>query len=110
MVYSVIRYMGVSERKATAFIFVFAILSAACPPINLWTMLMTAQANKPYVGFESLLLIPIVLTGIFTIIFLGWGAKRAPKEEILKSLPEVNEKCRASAASSASCCRCWLWC
>lgn len=92
MVYSIIRFMGVSERKATAFVFVFAILSAACPPINLWTMLMTAQANMPYVGFELLLLIPIVLTGIFTIIFLGWGAKRSPKEEILKTLPEVNEK------------------
>ena len=94
MVYSIIRFMGVSERKATAFVFVFAILSAACPPINLWTMLMTAQANMPYVGFELLLLIPIVLTGIFTIIFLGWGAKRAPKEEILKTLPETSEKMR----------------
>ncbi len=94
MVYSIIRFMGVSERKATAFVFVFAILSAACPPINLWTMLMTAQANMPYVGFELLLLIPIVITGIFTIIFLGWGAKRAPKEDILKTLPEVNGKMR----------------
>ena len=92
MVYSIVRFMGVSEKKATAFVFVFAILSAACPPINLWTMLMTAQANMPYVGFELLLLIPIVIAGIFAIIYLGWGAKRAPKEEILATLPEVNEK------------------
>lgn len=92
MVYSIIRFMGVSEKKATAFVFVFAILSAACPPINLWTMLMTAQANMPYVGFELLLLIPIVIAGAFTIIYLGWGSKRAPKEEILASLPDVNDK------------------
>lgn len=92
MVYSVIRALGVSEGKATGFIFVFAILSAACPPINLWTMLMTAQANMPYVGFELLLLIPIALTSIFAIIFFGWGAKRKSKEEILATMPEVNSK------------------
>ena len=92
MVYSIIRFMGVSEKKATAFVFVFAIMSAACPPINLWTMLMTAQANMPYVGFELLLLIPIVIAGAFAIIYFGWGAKRASKEEILASLPEVSKK------------------
>ena len=92
MVYSIIRFMGVSEKKATAFVFVFAIMSAACPPINLWTMLMTAQANMPYVGFELLLLIPIVIAGAFAIIYFGWGAKRASKEEILATLPEVNKK------------------
>ena len=99
MVYSIIRFMGVSEKKATAFVFVFAILSAACPPINLWTMLMTAQANMPYVGFELLLLIPIVITGAFTIIYLGWGTKRAPKEEILASLPEVSEKMQGAGGA-----------
>ena len=97
MVYSIIRFLGVSEKKATAFVFVFAILSAACPPINLWTMLMTAQANMPYVGFELLLLIPIVITGAFAIIYFGWGAKRATKEEILATLPEVNKKMTGGA-------------
>lgn len=92
VVYSIVRFMGVSEKKATAFVFVFAIMSAAAPPINLWTMLMTAQANMPYVGFEMLLLVPIVIAGAFTILYLGWGAKRAPKEDILKTLPEVSKK------------------
>ena len=92
LVYSIVRFMGVSEKKATAFVFVFAVLSAACPPINMWTMLMTAQANMPYVGFELLLLIPIVIVMIFSIIYFGWGAKRAPKEEILATIPEVDKK------------------
>lgn len=96
MAYSIIRFMGVSEKKATAFVFVFAILSAAAPPINLWTMLMTAQANMPYVGFELLLLVPILITSIFTIFFVGFGAKRAPKEEILKTLPEINDKMKGA--------------
>ncbi len=91
LVYSIVRFMGVSEKKATAFVFMFAIFSAACPPINLWTMLMTAQANMPYVGFELLLLLPIIIAGAFTILYCGWGSKRAPKEETSYP-PEVNAK------------------
>lgn len=91
LVATVVRFMGVSEKKTAAFVFIFAILSAAAPPINLWTMLMTAQANMPYVGFTKLLSIPIAIVGVFSIIFLGWGAKRQPKEEILAKLPEAPE-------------------
>lgn len=89
LVATVIRYMGLSEKKTVAFVFVFAILSAAAPPINLWTMLMTAQANMPYVGFGKLLMIPILIVGAFTIVYLGWGAKRESKEKILAELPEA---------------------
>ncbi len=91
LVSTVIRYMGLSEKKAVAFVFVFAILSAAAPPINLWTMLMTAQANMPYVGFTKLLALPILIVGAFTIVYLGWGAKRESKEKILAELPEAPE-------------------
>ena len=92
LVATVVRYMGVSEKKTAAFVFIFAILSAACPPINLWTMIITAQCNMPYVGFTWLLSLPIAIVGIFSIIFLGWGSKRAPKEQILAELPEAPEK------------------
>jgi CitMHS family citrate-Mg2+:H+ or citrate-Ca2+:H+ symporter len=89
LVATVVRYMGLSERKTVAFVFIFAILSAAAPPINLWTMLMTAQANMPYVGFTKLLLIPILIVGAFSIIYLGFGSKRESKEKILAELPEA---------------------
>lgn len=92
LVATVVRYMGLSEKKTAAFVFIFAILSAACPPINLWTMMICAQCNMPYVGFTKLLALPIAIVGIFTIIYLGWGAKRAPKEQILAELPEAPEK------------------
>lgn len=88
LVATVVRYMGLSEKKTVAFVFIFAILSAAAPPINLWTMLMTAQANMPYVGFSKLLLIPIIMVGTFTIIYLGHGTKRESKEKILAELPK----------------------
>jgi TRAP-type C4-dicarboxylate transport system permease large subunit len=88
LVATVVRYMGLSEKKTVAFVFIFAILSAAAPPINLWTMLMTAQANMPYVGFTKLLLIPILIVGAFTIVYLGHGAKRESKEKILAELPK----------------------
>lgn len=87
LVATVVRYMGFSERKTVAFVFIFAVLSAAAPPINIWAMLMTAQANMPYVGFEKLLMVPILIVGAFTIFFLGFGTKRAQKEKILAELP-----------------------
>ncbi len=88
LVATVVRYMGLSDRKTAAFVFIFAILSAAAPPINLWAMLMTAQANMPYVGFSKLLMLPILVVGTFTIVYLGWGSKRESKEKILSELPE----------------------
>ena len=91
LVNTVLEYIGLNKRKRTVFIFFFAILSAAAPPINLWTMLMTAQANMPYVGFTWLLLIPITIAGAVAIIFLGWGAKPSSKEDILAKLPEATE-------------------
>ncbi|HRC83100.1 MAG TPA: hypothetical protein PKW00_05060 [Rectinema sp.] len=89
LVATVVRYMGLSDKKTAAFVFIFAILSAAAPPINIWTMMMTAQANMPYVGFEKLLLIPILIVGAFTIIYLGHGTKPESKEKILAELPEA---------------------
>jgi CitMHS family citrate-Mg2+:H+ or citrate-Ca2+:H+ symporter len=91
LVATVVRYMGLSDRKTAAFVFIFAILSAAAPPINLWTMLMTAQANMPYVGFSKLLMIPILIVGAFTIVYLGWGSKRESKEIILAKLPPATD-------------------
>jgi len=87
----VLKYLGISHKKRTVFIFFFAVMSAAAPPVNLWTMLMTAQANMPYVGFTWLLLVPILIAGAITIVFIGWGAKKGNKEEILLELPEATE-------------------
>lgn len=92
LVDAVLEYLGISKTKRTVFIFFFAILSAAAPPINLWTMMMTAQANMPYVGFTWLLLVPILIAGAVCIVYVGWGAKPTSKEEILKKLPEPPEK------------------
>lgn len=91
LVATVLKFMGLDEKKRTAFVFMFAILSAACPPINLWTMLMTASCNMPYVGFTWPLLVPIIIVGTFSIIFLGWGAKKESSERILAELPEAPE-------------------
>ncbi|MBQ0071356.1 MAG: hypothetical protein KBS81_05810 [Spirochaetales bacterium] len=91
LVNTVLEALGVNSRKRTVFVFFFAIMSAACPPINLWTMLMTAQANMPYVGFTWLLLVPILIASAICIVYVGWGAKPQDKEEILAKLPEKTE-------------------
>ena len=47
------------------------------------------EASRPKRRY-GLLLIPILIVGAFTIIYVGWGAKRQSKEEILKVLPEAS--------------------
>ena len=88
---TVLESLGINKRKRTVFIFFFAIMSASAPPINLWTMLMTAQANMPYVGFTWLLLVPILIACAICIIFIGWGAEPKDREEVLKKIPEKTE-------------------
>ena len=87
----ILSHLGINQKKRTVFIFFFAILSAAAPPVNLWTMMMCAQANMPYVGFAWLLLIPIIIAGAVCIVYVGWGAKPEPKEDILAQLPQKTE-------------------
>lgn len=91
MVATVVGAMGLSKKKTAAFVFMFAILSAAAPPVNLWAMMIASGSDIPYVGFDLPLMFPIVIVSIFTIIFLGWGSKRKSKEEVLASLPEADE-------------------
>ena len=88
---TVLESLGISKKKRTVFIFFFAIMSAAAPPINLWTMLMTAQANMPYVGFTWLLLVPILIASAICIVFIGWGAEPTNREEVLKKIPEKTQ-------------------
>ena len=88
---TVLESLGISKQKRTVFIFFFAIMSAAAPPINLWTMLMTAQANMPYVGFTWLLLVPILIASAICIVFIGWGAEPTDREEVLKKIPEKTQ-------------------
>ena len=82
---TVLESLGISKKKRTVFIFFFAIMSAAAPPINLWTMLMTAQANMPYVGFTWL------IASAICIVFIGWGAEPTDREEVLKKIPEKTQ-------------------
>ena len=59
------------------------ILSAVAPPINVWAMLMAAGANMPYVGFDLVLLVPVLVVTVITVVYLGWGAVPQSKDAIL---------------------------
>ncbi len=89
LVAAVLRMMGLSEARVAAFVFMLGILSAVAPPINVWAMLMAAGANMPYVGFDLVLLAPVLLVSIVTVIYLGWGAVPQSKEAILAGLPPL---------------------
>ncbi len=92
MIATVLRYMGIASVRTTAFIYVTSMLSAVAPPINLWAMLMAAQANMPYVGFTVPLLAPILVITAFTVVYLLRGGTPQPKEKILQELPLPPEK------------------
>lgn len=89
MVATVLRFMGIRDARIVAFVYVTSMLAAVAPPINLWVMLMCAQANMPYVGFDVPLLAPIVLITVFTVFYFLRGGSPQPKADILASLPEA---------------------
>jgi len=89
LVAAVLRLMGLSEQRTAAFVFMLGILSAIAPPINVWAMLMAAGANMPYVGFDLVLLAPVLVVTVFTVLYLGWGAVPQSKEAILDGLPPL---------------------
>ena len=90
LVAAVLRMMGLTEARVAAFVFMLGILSAVAPPINVWAMLMAAGANMPYVGFDLVLLAPVLAVAAFTVIYLGWGAVPQSKEAILDGLPALS--------------------
>lgn len=89
LVAAVLRLMGLAEQRVAAFVFMLGILSAIAPPINVWAMLMAAGANMPYVGFDLILLAPVLLVTVITVVYLGWGAVPQAKEAILAGLPPL---------------------
>ena len=88
MVAKIMQFMGISKVRTTGFIYVTAMLAAAAPPINLWAMLMAAQANMPYVGFNVILIVPILIIAAFTVIYFGRGGIPQKKEDILAQIPK----------------------
>ena len=89
LVAAVLRLMGLAEQRVAAFVFMLGILSAVAPPINVWAMLMAAGANMPYVGFDFVLLAPVLAVAVATVVTLGWGAVPQSKEAILNGLPPL---------------------
>lgn len=89
LVAGVLRLMGLTEERTTAFVFMLGILSAVAPPINVWAMLMAAGANMPYVGFDLVLLVPVLVVTVITVVYLGWGAVPQSKDAILAGLPTL---------------------
>jgi TRAP-type C4-dicarboxylate transport system permease large subunit len=89
LVAAVLRLMGLSDERTAAFVFMLGILSAVAPPINVWAMLIAAGANMPYVGFDLVLLAPVLFVAAFTVVYLGWGAVPQSKDAILAGLPPL---------------------
>ena len=86
-------YLGISEKKVAAILFIVAGLSAAAPPVNIWAMILCAGTAIPYVGFELPLGIPVLILGTFTMLILGWKKEGTmDKQKALEDMPEVPEQ------------------
>ncbi|MBN2228709.1 MAG: C4-dicarboxylate ABC transporter [Candidatus Thorarchaeota archaeon] len=92
LVGTVLTYMGISEKRVAAIIFVCAAMSAAAPPVNLWAMMAAAGSNMPYVGFFIPLLVLSLAGSLFAMFFLGGKGKKVELGEALKQLPEPPAK------------------
>ncbi len=85
-----LRFMGVSERRRAALLFIVAGLAAAAPPVNIWAMILCAGTAIPYVGFTYTLGIPVLILGTFTVLMLGLKKEGTmDKAAALAALPPV---------------------
>ncbi|MCC8139011.1 MAG: hypothetical protein LIO67_01735 [Lachnospiraceae bacterium] len=92
LVGAVLAAMGVEEDRRVALVYILAAMSAAMPPINLWTMMAAAGANMPYVGFTAPLAILSLAGALFATFFLTRGTKSDGEvDEILATLPEAQD-------------------
>lgn len=86
-------YLGISQKRVAAILFIVAGLSAVAPPVNIWAMIVSAGTAIPYVGFELPLGIPVLILGIFTVLTLGLKKEGSMNlEKALQDMPEVPEK------------------
>lgn len=92
MVGTVLIYMGISETRTAAIIFLCAAMSAGAPPINLWAMMAAAGSNMPYVGFMRPLLIITVSGALLSMFILGWKGKPVDLQKALQELPTPPKK------------------
>ncbi len=92
LVGTVLVYMGISETRTAAIIFLCAAMSAAAPPINLWAMMAAAGSNMPYVGFMRPLLVLTVCGALLSMFILGWKGQSVDIKKALQELPVPHEK------------------
>src|SRR5512136_834336 len=87
--------LGVPKKRVAAILFIVAGLSAAAPPVNIWAMILCAGTAIPYVGFELVLGIPVLLLGTVTILTLGWKSEgRMSRDDVLRAMPAVPDGMR----------------
>lgn len=88
----ILKAMGISMLNTSAIIFIGAALSVTAPPINVYAMIIGSGISMPYMGFFLPLLIPVLICGFFTVLYLGWKGTSIDIEKILEELPDVTKK------------------
>lgn len=90
---TILRIVGVPNIKIAAIIAVVTSIGAAAPPVNLPALIIASGINMPYEGFDLILLVLTVPTGLFAMFWLGWKDYRAPEiADIEAALPRPERK------------------
>jgi len=85
---SALTAMGLEKKIVAAIIFIISGLSAVAPPVNVWAMMACAGTAVPYVGFTWPLLAPVIILGLFSVLYLGRKGKITDKNKALAEIPE----------------------
>lgn len=88
----VLGYMGISRLNVAVIVYIGAVLGIAAPPVNIIAMIISTGVTMPYIGFFIPLIVPILILGIFSVLFLGWKGKSLELNDIINRLPQVSPK------------------
>lgn len=89
----ILRICGLSKLNIAAILAVETTLGAAAPPVNLPAIIIASGINMPYEGFDRLLWVLTLPTGIFAMFWLGWKEYTTPSLEAIEAaLPKPERK------------------
>ncbi|WP_316862207.1 hypothetical protein [uncultured Cohaesibacter sp.] len=89
----ILRICGLSNLNIAAIVAIVTSIGAAAPPVNLPAIIIASGINMPYEGFDRILWVLTLPTGLFAMFWLGWKQYKVPSiEDIEAALPKPERK------------------
>lgn len=89
----ILRIVGIPRAQNGAIIAMLSTLGAAAPPVNIPALIIASGINMPYEGFDTILWVLTIPTGLFCIFYIGYRHFKAPSLEAIEAeLPRPERK------------------